>query len=193
MKKRGLSWQYMRGLLPDVDHPEFNALRNGRGSKVNIPVTLYKDDEPVLSAEIRMFSSAAALYKPALWLLLKDCEDHGIDLDWDKAGFVSEFSRFPKDEITDWSADPMTSWMQSHNTKSFRDMLELVTEELAELPKENDPMQLRQKFNSLASHMAASFQLQGVEIVSKDLDQMKSDRKWTGRAVKGMKALLGLK
>ena len=193
MERKKLSWAYMQTFLPDIDHAEFNALRNGAGRKVGIPVTLYKDDVAVLSAEVRMLSSAAALYTPALWVLLKECEQSGVGVDWDEVSFTSSSVRFPKDEIMKWEENSFSAWMQMHHGKDFSHMLMLVTDELSMLPQEKDLVRLRQKFNDVASHMAASFQLQSAEIVSKDLDQMKSDRKWTSRTVKGIKTFLGMK
>lgn len=192
MKKEKLSWDYMKAFLPDIDHPEFNALRNGDGRMVNIPVTLYKNDEPVLSAQVQMLSSARALYMPALWLLLRECAQSGVDVDWDTASFTNVDTRFSKNDLTDWRRDPATDWMQRYNGKPLPEVAGHVLDELEALDGKMEGAQLKARFNDAAVHMAASFQLQAARILSEDLDALKRDSKWARRTVKGVKAFLGL-
>lgn len=190
MKK--LSWKFIARALPDIDHPELNMLRNSGGRCVDIPVTLYKDDAEVFTADVRMLSSAAQLNQPALWILLQHCENMGIDLDWDRVSFTNPHVRFEKDAIMKKPEHAISELIQAYPKHGLNELLEVVLDDTHSTKHIADRSELSEQFNQVARKIAAVFQLHSAEIISEDFESLKRDRKWSRRAVKGIKGLLGL-
>lgn len=85
------STAYLLTLVPDLDHPELNAMRNFLGSKkIDIPVRLYHQGQQAYAAEVRMIGHSHALYKAALDAVLDSLAARKPALQWDHVRFHSE-------------------------------------------------------------------------------------------------------
>ena len=78
-------------LIPDVDHPTLNAMRNFLGAdKIWIPVRLYKDGQQVYAADVRMIGHTHSLYRAALDATLAGITDRKPPIEWDQVRFHHE-------------------------------------------------------------------------------------------------------
>ena len=93
------SIEFLQSIIPDVDHPDLNAMRNFlHSAKINIPVKLYNEGREVYAAEVKMIGHGHALYKAALDATLESIATRKPAIEWDSASFLSD-KKFSKDEL----------------------------------------------------------------------------------------------
>lgn len=89
-------------LIPSVDHPTFNAMRNALCSdKIRVPVRLYKNGQQVYAADVRMFGHSHSLYRAALDATLGSIAARAPAIEWDQVGFHSDKKVDKADVLTD--------------------------------------------------------------------------------------------
>lgn len=82
--------QELLKLVPNVDHPTLNAMRNSLyGDKIWIPVRLYKDGQQVYGADVRMIGHTHSLYRAALDATLAGIADRNPAIEWDQVSYHS--------------------------------------------------------------------------------------------------------
>ena len=97
MKKYGTA--ELLKLIPEIDHPAFNAMRNAIPGKVSIPVTLYQDEVRTFHAEVVMFGHTWSLFAPALMLVLEELKDRKMEVAWNAVAFTSPAKKFSRSEM----------------------------------------------------------------------------------------------
>ncbi len=76
-------------LIPDVDHPEANSLRNNIISTTPVNVRLYKGKNVVADADVILpMGYCTSLYPVALYCLLNEYVKERKIIEWDKACFI---------------------------------------------------------------------------------------------------------
>ena len=81
---------YLQSIIPDVDHPDLNAMRNFlHAPKINIPVVLYQGEQIVYAAEVKMIGHGHALYKAALDAVREEIKTRTPAIEWDSVSFHS--------------------------------------------------------------------------------------------------------
>jgi hypothetical protein len=87
MKK--LNVEFYKSVIPDIDHPALNSLRNASDDPITVPVELYDKGAKVLSADVLMVGTTTPQYRAALWLTLREVERAGAAIEWDECSFLS--------------------------------------------------------------------------------------------------------
>ncbi len=94
--------QHLLSLIPDVDHPTLNAMRNSlRGDKISIPVRLYHNGQQVYAAQVRMIGHTHALYRAALDATLASLATRSPAIAWDEVSFHSDKKMARADALRD--------------------------------------------------------------------------------------------
>lgn len=172
--------------IPDIDHPRANALRNGAGECVSVPVTLWHNGQKVLSATVACPPSSAALYLPALLHVATAMERAGIKPKWDQASFLRDDIRHDRAALeADMKFEPLSAFikLQQQSNIPFAmatgHMLQGIKRAL-----EGDlqpPDMMRQKLDISLAVYEAALHRKYATVQSPDLPQKKQPMRWLRR------------
>lgn len=104
-------------LIPDVDHPTLNAMRNFvHSDKIWIPVRLFKDGQQVYGADVRMIGHTHSLYRAALDAALAGIADRKPAIEWDEVSFHSDKRAAKADMLRDEAS--LSAYVTIYRTRS---------------------------------------------------------------------------
>lgn len=117
----------LRGLLPDIDHPTINAMRNNlHNKKIDIPVKLYKDGVQVYGATAYMLGHGHSLYRAAL----DAATEHAAGIEWDQAQFHSA-KLFAKTDLLEADEKSLSSYITAYRKIGFDAAMQDVSKNLS--------------------------------------------------------------
>lgn len=77
-------------VIPDIDHPEANFLRNSVGRRTPINVKLYKEKAVILDVDVFLpMGYSSSLYAVALYCVLNEHMRQGNVIKWNSASFIN--------------------------------------------------------------------------------------------------------
>tara|TARA_R110002124_G_scaffold64985_2_gene177323 strand:+ start:132164 stop:132733 length:570 start_codon:yes stop_codon:yes gene_type:complete len=178
---RKLNIEFYKSVIPDLDHPALNSLRNASNSSapIHVPVTLYSEGEKVLSADVSMIGTAIAQYKAALWLTLRALERADITVEWDECSFLSAQTKFARASCADFDDDALVPHMRADAALSFKDVFIKASESLLSV---DDAADSQESLDNFAYRITASVILHSAAVDSADINALKGQKSYFTRA-----------
>lgn len=174
--------------IPAVDHPALNGLRNGLGSKVSIPVTLYQGDAVVLKADVMMYGHTYNLFGPALAMLLGEMKERGVTAEWDSVVFTAPNKKFPRADFeADMTGASLAAYMHRFRKTDLTEAIITCGREMAEGQKPGQTPEAEKAFlDDNILKLCAAVLASSVEVKSDDLKRLTPKRGFFER-LKGFK------
>lgn len=157
------STAYLLTFVPDLDHPDLNAMRNFLGGKkINIPVRLYQNGEQVYAAEVHMIGHSHALYKAALDAVLDSIETRKPALQWDHVRFHSD-KDVRRDDMLQARVS-ISDFISVYRRAGFALAQADVHRHLQDIKAEPDPAKARQMLDLNIMRLCASIISTSIEV-----------------------------
>lgn len=121
--------EMLRSLIPNVDHPTLNAMRNNlHNKKIDIPVCLYKDGQQVYAATVYMYGHGHSLYSAAFDATLEAAGQ----IEWDHASFHSS-KQFEKTELLADKTPSLSGYITAYRKIGFAAAMDDVDKNLVRM------------------------------------------------------------
>ena len=165
MKKYGTA--ELLKLIPEIDHPAFNAMRNAIPGKVSIPVTLYQDEVRTFHAEVVMFGHTWSLFAPALMLVLEELKDRKMEVAWNAVAFTSPAKKFSRSEM-EISEGELAGYMKQYRKMDFAAAM-ADAQGYLQVNETLSAAEIRKVMDAAALKICAVILVSSVEIKSEEL------------------------